>query len=205
MGGVQFCDLVFEKNDSNKGTYGTTELTLDLLTGLFFTLGSMSVYREDKSFATVAVLRLGLLLPFGRVYHYLNLYFGQGEWCGMVTGPEHCPTLPQCEPGAADDAQQVNGYGHPVCCAGYPCQWCGADSCAGEYWLSGVPKPAPSSCVAIKTGAKCTEDGDMYLAETVLFPQLAAQLFYCWLLSVLITQATRRHLDFVNQVPPERS
>jgi hypothetical protein len=43
---VRFCDLDFEDHDANKGTvtYGTTELTHDLLTGLFFTFGSLSVY-----------------------------------------------------------------------------------------------------------------------------------------------------------------
>ena len=132
----------------------------------------------------MAVLRLGLLLPFGRIYHYLNLYLGQGDWCAKVTGPDHCPLLPHCLEGTADDPQQINGYGDPICCAGYPCQWCGHDMCAGEYWINDVPKIAAPGCVAIKTGAKCTEDGDLYLAETVLFPQLAAQLFYCWLLSV---------------------
>ena len=135
---IRFCDLDFEDHDANKGTYGTTELTLDLLTGLFFTLGSLSVYNEDKSAATVAVLRLGLLLPFARLYHYLSLYTGQGDWCNMVT--ENCHTLVHCVEGAADDARQTNGAGHPACCAGYPCQWCGPDGCAGEYWLSGVPK-----------------------------------------------------------------
>eukprot|EP01046_Picozoa_sp_COSAG06_P054005 COSAG06_NODE_9490_length_1888_cov_1.271660_1_plen_180_part_10 len=94
---VRFCDLDFEDHDANKGTYGTTELTLDLLTGLFFTLGSLSVYNEDKSAATVAVLRLGLLLPFARLYHYLSLYTGQGDWCNMVT--ENCHTLAHCVEG----------------------------------------------------------------------------------------------------------
>ena len=51
---------------------------MDLFNALFFTLGSLSVYNEDKGFA-VPVLRMGLILPFFRCYHYANLVLGQAQ------------------------------------------------------------------------------------------------------------------------------
>ena len=187
----RFCDLVFENDDPNKGTYGRMELAMDLFNALFFTLGSLSVYNEDKGFA-VPVLRMGLILPFFRCYHYANLVLGQNDWCTSVTAADHCPTLRQCSVAEMNDPQQINGYGHPICCSGYPCEWCGTDACASKYWntaearASGLATPQPHSCAAIKTADKCTSDGDIYLGEMIFWPQLLSGLFYCWLLSAYI-------------------
>lgn len=52
LGGLQLADFVYDEN----GSYDfSTELVLDFSTALFFTLGSLSVYRKDKDL-TVPVL-----------------------------------------------------------------------------------------------------------------------------------------------------
>ena len=48
LGGLQLADFIYDKT----GTFNfSTQLVLDMSTALFFTLGSLSVYKNDKGFA----------------------------------------------------------------------------------------------------------------------------------------------------------
>ena len=55
LAGLQLADFIYDEN----GTYDfSTQLVLDMSTALFFTLGSLSVYKKDKNSTVCVMVRL---------------------------------------------------------------------------------------------------------------------------------------------------
>jgi hypothetical protein len=184
LGGLQLADFVYDEN----GSYDfSTELVLDFSTALFFTLGSLSVYRKDKDLTVPVLVSSPRALERVLVAHRCARINRSPSMHACRSAPQRFGVLllvlrllnglmmvegveVYCEQQLATCAGKEECRGMPCpdnTCSAYPCTW---DKNGGQ-------------CIGALTQEQCVSSGDAYNAEHAVVPQLAAQLVYCWLLS----------------------